>query len=422
MEQSAVAMAVLDPSRVMTDNTMAAPYIKVSPDSSTDGFDYRPPTMDFSQYQSPSGRNSVYLNSNLGTSNSSLNSQTAMAPTRTSMVDLHSSGNSVMSSRVPSAMSMGSSRPASLSLKPGSGNDRAHRMSFRELVDEERQSSYGASGFPSPALSLVSARSSFESDGPVLPGFLRAENRLSMESINLRPEADPEIAFNPLQNFDLRITPLFTKTGKKESRFSTMSKKGNSAKTVLALVDLEDLGPDAFLGDLLETVYELNMLRMEKMAAGFVVKIHDDVFPTQTVGLLEAMTKQGVQVMLMCDTDAEILRSIDFDMLFGVILENSTILLNGERRDFFRSDRLRGVMSRCAEVRVERPTFFLGFHDLWETRPTAAVVRRAFKLAEFFGATLTHGPFGQQRHTKFPISMSGFDYLKGNQIVDVGLY
>lgn len=315
-------------------------------------------------------------------------------------------------------MSVGSnSRPASLSLRPV--NDRAHRMSFRELVDEERQSSYGASGFASPALSLVSARSSFESDGPVLPGFLRAENRLSMESINLRPEADSEIAFNPLQNFDLRITPLFTKTGKRESRFSTMSKKGASAKTVLALVDLEDLGPDAFLGDLLETVYELNMLRMEKMATGFVMKIHDDVFPTQTVSLLEAMTKQGVQVMLMCDTDAEILRSIDFDMLFGVILENSTILLNGERRDFFRSDRLRGVMSRCAEVRVERPTFFLGFHDLWETRPTAAVVRRAFKLAEFFGATLTHGPLGQQRHTKFPISMSGFDYLKGNQIVDV---
>ncbi|KAE9969605.1 hypothetical protein EG328_006786 [Venturia inaequalis] len=417
MEQSAVAMTVLEPSRVMTDNTMAAPYIKVSPDSSTEGFDYRPPTMDFSQYQSPSDRNSVYMNSNLGTSNSSLNSQTAMAPERTSMVDLNSPGNSVMSSRIPSAMSMGSSRPASPSLRPG--NDRAQRMSFRELVDEERQSSYGASGFASPALSLVSARSSFESDGPVLPGFLRAENRLSMESINLRPEADSEIAFNPLQNFDLRITPLFTKTGKKESRFSTMSKKGTSAKTVLALVDLEDLGPDAFLGDLLETVHELDMLRMEKMASGFVVKIHDDVFPTQTVSLLEAMTKQGVQVMLMCDTDAEILRSIDFDMLFGVILENSTILINGERRDFFRSDRMRGIMSRCAEVRVERPTFFLGFHDLWETRPSAAVVRRAFKLAEFFGATLTHGPFGQQRLTKFPISMSGFDYLKGNQIVDL---
>ncbi|QDS72759.1 hypothetical protein FKW77_004222 [Venturia effusa] len=417
MDQSAVAMAHLGSSRTSSGNTMAAPYITVSSDCSTEGFDYRPPTMDPSQYSSPSAKNSIYMSPNLGASNSSLNSQTAMAPTRTSMVDLTSQTDSMMSTRVVSAMSMNSSRPASLTLKPG--NDRPHRMSFRELIDDERQSFYEASGHATPALSLVSARSSFESDGPVLPGFLRSENRLSMESINLRPEADSEIAFNPLQNFDLRITPLFTKTGKRESRFSTASKKGAASKTVLALVDLEDLGPDAFLGDLLETVHELNMLRMEKMASGFVVKIHDNVFPDHTVSLLEAMTKQSVQVMLMCDTDAEILRSIDFDMLFGIILESSTILPNGERRDFFRSDRLRGVMSRCADVRVERPTFFLGFHDLWETRPTAAVVRRAFKLAEFFGATLTHGPFGQQRHTKFPISMSGFDYLKGNDIVDL---
>lgn len=418
MDQSAVAMTILDPTRIMGNSNLAAPYIKVSPDSSTDGFDYRPPTMDFSQYQNPSPKNSIYMNSELATSNSSLNSPAGMAPARTSTVDLMMpSATSTISDRGPPAMSMRSSRPTSLSLRPV--NDRAHRLSFRELCEEERQSSYGGSGFPSPALSLVSARSSFEEVDPVRPAFLRVGNRLSMESINLRPEADPEIAFNPLQNFDLRITPLFTKTGKRESRFSTASKKGSSAKTVLALLDLEDLGPDAFAGDLLETVYELNMLRMEKMASGFVVKIHDDISLSQTVSLLEALTKPGVQVMLMCDTDADILRAIDFSMLFGVILENSTILANGERRDFFRSDRLRGVMARCAEERIERPTFFLAFHDLWEMRPTAAVVRRAFKLAEFFGATLTHGPFDQQRHTKLPISMSGFDYLKGNRIVDV---
>jgi len=242
----------------------------------------------------------------------------------------------------------------------------------------------------------------------------------------MKPETDSEMAFNPLQNFDLRITPLFTKKGRRESRFSTSSRGSSTPtafrKTVVGLVHLEDLGPDAFYKSLLlDTVNELNMLRMEKCCTGLVLRIQDDVYPTQTVELVETLVKQNIDVMLMCDTDSTILGSIDFSSIIGVILENSTILPNGQRRDFFRSDRFRERMSRCASERVKRPTFFLGFNDIWETRPSAAVVRRSFKIAEFFGATLTHGPLHKlgTPTSKFPVSMSGFDFLKSNEIVEV---
>jgi hypothetical protein len=303
-------------------------------------------------------------------------------------------------------------------------------LSVRELCEDERRESGLASGSSSPGLpdsgvNSCSGRSSMRSNQFASLSSLHSDSWKSTESINMIPETDSEMAFNPLQNFDLRITPLFTKTGRRESRFSTSSRASGSAgfrKTVVGLVHLEDLGPDAFEENmLLDTVYELNMLRIEKYCTGLVLRIQDDVYPSQTMNLVDALSKQHIDVMLMCDTDASILGSIDFGSVIGVILENSTILPNGQRRDFFRSDRFRERMSRCASERVKRPTFFLGFNDVWDTRPTAAVVRRAFKIAEFFGATLSHGPVHKlgNPHSKFPVSMSGFDFLKSNDIVEV---
>jgi hypothetical protein len=341
--------------------------------------------------------------------------------------------------RSPLSQVLGSDRnPSVLSLR-NSTTDRAQSsfsmrgpdrcqssLSIRELCEDERR-------IPSVVVteSIYQDIPIVESPGALMepkyfPSFLRSDPRSSVQGIDLRPKIDSEITFNPLQNFDLRITPLFTRTGGAGSRFSTSSRTSSPdrargpRKTLVGLVDTQDFGPGAFEGEeLRETVNELNMLRTEKGFTGLTLRVHDNLHPSRTIDLLDLLFRKKIGVILMCDTDSVLLRSVNFGLLIGLILENSTILSNGQRRDFFQSDRLRSIMDRCAQERLVRPSFFLGFNDLWETRPTAAVVRRAFKLAEFFGATLTHGPLNRSATERFPISMSGFDYLKGDQIVTV---
>jgi hypothetical protein len=320
--------------------------------------------------------------------------------------------------RSSSAMSLGQGLPdraiSSFSMRHPERNQSS--MSIRELCDDERRT-------PLPITEPHWGPERSEK----LPSFLRPDYSSSMQSLDLHRMVDPDIKFNPLQNFDLRIAPLFANTGGKEARFSTTSRpssptgtRSGPRKTCVGLVDLQDLGPEALDSEELpETVNELNMLRIEKGLAGLVLRAHDNISLPRIMELLDVLFQHKIGVMLMCDTDAVLLKSIDFGLLIGIILENSTILGNGQRRDFFQSDRLRAVMDKCASARVERPSFFLGFNDLWEMRPTAAVVRRAFKLAEFFGATLTHGPVNRIGSHEVPISLSGFDYLKGPQIVDV---
>jgi hypothetical protein len=81
-------------------------------------------------------------------------------------------------------------------------------------------------------------------------------------------------------------------------------------------------------------------------------------------------------------------------------------------------------MVRCAEERVERPDFFVGFHDVWEARPSAAVARRATKIAQHFGAVLEHeasrlsGPVWVNT-PRLPVSMSGFEYLRRSDTSEV---
>jgi hypothetical protein len=335
----------------------------------------------------------------------------------------------LVSDRNPSALSLrNSTTERTSSAFSMRGHDRCQSsLSVRELCEDERRipSAVMVSGSTYQDTPVVeSPRAIMEPE--YFPSFLRSDHQSSIQGIALQPKVDSEITFNPLQNFDLRITPLFTRTGGAGSRFSTLSRTSSPdcsrgpRKTFVGLVDTQDLGPEAFAGEELhETVSELNMLRTEKGYTGLVLRVHDNINPSQTIELLNLLFKKKVGVMLMCDTDSTLLQSVNFGLLIGLILENSTILVDGQRRGFFQSDGLRSIMDRCAHERVERPSFFLGFNDLWETRPTAAVVRRAFKIAEFFGATLTHGPLNRTTTEKFPISMSGFDYLKGDQIVEV---
>jgi hypothetical protein len=300
-------------------------------------------------------------------------------------------------------------------------------LSIRGLVDNERDQLSRTD----PLMAAVSMRSSMMIEPAPLPSFLRQEVEPSTDTIDLEPETDSELKFNPLQNFDLRIIPLFTaregSTGSHQfatSNRSASSAKGAARKTVVGYVDLQDIGHEALLDESIpETARELDLLRIEKCCAGLILRVNDSLCPTQLSELLHTLCQQRVGVMVICDPDSEILRSIDFGLLIGGIFENSTICTNGQRRDFFRTIRLREIMGRCADERVERPRFFVGFHDLWHTRPTSAVVRRSYKIAEFYGATLVQGKIDQDEdlQRKLPISMSGFDYLKSNDTVAVGV-
>lgn len=111
---------------------------------------------------------------------------------------------------------------------------------------------------------------------------------------------------------------------------------------------------------------------------------------------------------------------LDMTLVDGIIFENACIHSDGERRDFFQAAELRYGLGRCARQRETRPEFFVGFHDIWEIRPTPAIIRRAFKLSKFFGATLQIGSVRSlsQIDECVPVEMclAGFDWLKRDNV------
>ncbi|KAK3349640.1 hypothetical protein B0T25DRAFT_582541 [Lasiosphaeria hispida] len=111
-------------------------------------------------------------------------------------------------------------------------------------------------------------------------------------------------------------------------------------------------------------------------------------------------------------------KHVDFGLLVGVIIENACILTDGGRRDYFHSQQLREVMSRCAGERAKRPGFFVGFRDGWDKQPSAAVVCRAFKVAAHFGAVLEHHANGEAAR-RLPFPMSGFEYLRKAKMTEL---
>ncbi|KAF3906253.1 hypothetical protein ABW20_dc0102363 [Dactylellina cionopaga] len=114
---------------------------------------------------------------------------------------------------------------------------------------------------------------------------------------------------------------------------------------------------------------------------------------------------------------------LDMTQMGGVIFENACIHADGQRRDFFQGSELRYGLGRCARQRETRPEFFVGFHDTWEIQPQPAIVRRAFKLAKFFGATLQVASSRSlsQIEECYPTEMclSGFDWLKRDDVIQL---
>jgi hypothetical protein len=261
------------------------------------------------------------------------------------------------------------------------------------------------------------------------PAALSADLRKSMQSISLRSEDDSATTLTPSQNYDLVMIPLFANTVKDSQRMSTSRPASFSnsatARTFVGLFELQDLGTGVLSGQALcNAAIALNTRRVEKGCAGLVLHINNyDTCTAQITELLRELCQRQVGVVLMCDPEIEALQSINFGLLVGTIFKNACILDNGERRNFFQTIGLREMMGRCAEERLLRPGFFVKFLDLWSVQPTAAVARRARKLAGFFGASLEHGAKpdrGWAALVKYPLSLSALDYLKRSEVVEVG--
>lgn len=190
--------------------------------------------------------------------------------------------------------------------------------------------------------------------------------------VHYHPDSESTLAEQDHRRYDFSILALaFEPAGKTDDsrRVTRLTAASASAKRRLACVDLDALGPDALDGDELP----------------------------RTAGLLAATCfESGLQVgnvpaLLLCHHDSPWLASVGLGHAAGLVVENACILPSGERRDYFQAQPLRDAMARCAKERERRPDLFVSFLELWEHRPHPAVVRRAVKLAEHFGAVVEHG-------------------------------
>ncbi|KAK5662693.1 hypothetical protein OQA88_8609 [Cercophora sp. LCS_1] len=169
-----------------------------------------------------------------------------------------------------------------------------------------------------------------------------------------------------------------------------------------------------------------NLVQRDNSIAGAVVRIvrglgdNEGEAVSLIVDLVSELATRDIPTAVYCASDdLSFLEDLDFQDLCGIIIGNACILRDGERSDYFRSDKLRKVMTRCGSEREERPGFFVGFHDLWDDRPSAAVVCRGFKVAKHFDAILEHGPtsgFVGLPELESARSLSAFAFLRKEEI------
>lgn len=282
------------------------------------------------------------------------------------------------------------------------------------------------------------------------PSIFREDFRKSVRSFTVLPGDSSESGYGPAQNYDLGIIPLFSLSADYSSYTVTSSRcpspgpssfgRGSpspapgraSIQSAIApgrnnvgLVDIQDFQVSSLLDrGVIEAVRKMDILRVGQGCTALAIRVNDAASTELVVHLLQTCFDWAIEVIVMCGPDARLWSSIDFDLIAGIILENGCILANGHRRDFFRATNVRHLMGKCMEKRNARPSFFAGFYDLWHNRPSASVVRRSFKLAEFYGAAFEHAPLADAywenyQRRKLPLSLGAFDYLKRQDTVEV---
>ncbi|KAG9251738.1 uncharacterized protein F5Z01DRAFT_627081 [Emericellopsis atlantica] len=140
--------------------------------------------------------------------------------------------------------------------------------------------------------------------------------------------------------------------------------------------------------------------------------------------LLHELLECNIPAVLVASHDSNIWPHVDLTVFSGIVIENACILQSGDRRDYFRSRMLQDVVGRCSKIRESDPDYFVGFADLWEVRPHPAVIRRAVKLAEHFGALLEHGPVRPEENGGIHVgaasqTLSGFEFLRRPEVIEL---
>lgn len=269
----------------------------------------------------------------------------------------------------------------------------------------------------------------------------------STKSFRIYSETECPSELGDPRQYDLSIFPLTT-TGRSSSqagrfshdpsftitrsiaegndtRASSMTAGAIPTRTNLASVNLGTIGSAAFEDDVIHhTANFLADTCLQNGLAGLAVRSSTTIEPHQVERLIELLFLRDISVLLLCNHDSDELDFISFAHASGIVIENATILRNGERRDYFQAGRLRSLMGRCGKEREMRPDFFLGFLELWHHRPHPSVIRRAVKLAEHFGAVVEHGPVNPKMRSEAYArdagrTLSGFEYLRRVDVTEV---
>lgn len=206
-------------------------------------------------------------------------------------------------------------------------------------------------------------------------------------------------------------------------RASMLATSNPNGKLILPCVDLDSIGSP----DLQDTVNLLKKIHQESQSAALIVRVSQLSHAQKFGQLSNKLFMLRVPVLLMADHDFPGLTGLSFAYLAGIIIENACITRTGYRRDYFRAAPLREVISHAVKKREQRPEFFLAFLDLWDICPHPAVVKRAAKLAQHFGAVLEHGPAaaGASETEACPTastSVSGFEYLRRRETTEVRIH
>ncbi|BEI94424.1 uncharacterized protein CcaverHIS019_0608830 [Cutaneotrichosporon cavernicola] len=191
-------------------------------------------------------------------------------------------------------------------------------------------------------------------------------------------------------------------------------------KMKLGAVDLDDLSEDALsVSNLGDTVTDLLDRFMELELNGFALRCAPNSTGEEIDSLVDALHYRGFSSIVCIDEEHPALTDLDLALPAGLIVENACILPSGEPRDFFQSRPLRDLMANCARERQNRPEFFVGFLDQWENRPHPAVIRRAIKIAEHYGAVFEHRPRLLGSAATSTRTIGGFEYLRRPEIIDL---
>ncbi|KAG8411014.1 hypothetical protein J3459_016736 [Metarhizium acridum] len=277
---------------------------------------------------------------------------------------------------------------------------------FKRLIERLRRKNSGYQNIP-PAPNLVT----FEST--------RSFKVYSM--LETRESVDVD------RNYDLAIFPLTIGELSGDEGWDGSSMTGTACHEVtnLAYVNLQDMDPAALQPlDIASTTEYLVRSCVRNNLAGLALRPSSTIPTRQVEQLIQRLHHCDVSVLLLCHHDSPDIDSLSFQYASGVILENACILPNGQRRDYFKAKRLREVMVRCATERSQKPGFFIGFSELWETRPHPSVIRRAVKLAEHFGAVVEHGFADPSMKLERPprdatYTLSAFEYLRRGDVTEI---